>query len=75
MNSNLGLILAWLVWAIDRSFRTSLRIKVKEENKRYMVLSMVCIGMDSGGRLGGECQRMAFRAPHQFAKLNSLNGE
>jgi hypothetical protein len=46
MNSSLGLILAWLVRAVDRSFRKSLRTKVKEENKRYMVLSTVCIGMD-----------------------------
>jgi hypothetical protein len=46
MNSSLGMILAWLVRAVDRSFRKSLRTKVKEENKRYMVLSTVCIGMD-----------------------------
>jgi hypothetical protein len=46
MNSNLRLILAWLERAVDRSFRKSLRTKVKEDNKRYMVLSTVSIGMD-----------------------------
>jgi hypothetical protein len=33
MNSSLGLILAWLVRAVDRSFRKSLRTEVKEEKK------------------------------------------
>jgi hypothetical protein len=34
MNSDLGLILAWLVRAVDRSFRKSLRTKVKRGEQK-----------------------------------------
>jgi hypothetical protein len=43
MNLSLGLILAWLVRAVERSFGKRLSIKVKEKNKRITMLSLVSL--------------------------------
>jgi hypothetical protein len=53
MNSNLGLILAWLVRNVQRLSEESLRTKMKEERKEHAVLLSILLIMAGGERSGG----------------------
>jgi hypothetical protein len=81
MNSILGVVLAWLMWAVQSISVQTFWRKVVEEDKGHTVLSSIRVGMICGGRSGGVCQPMAFGAPVWLGRIktikwrfNSLNG-
>jgi hypothetical protein len=73
MNSNLGLILAWLVRDVDRFLGGSSRTKVREEHTGLTLLLSFRLGINRGGRSGSECRRATFGASVRFGRLRQEN--